>query len=380
LEHSGLPNASKITDIAVFRILDRYIFREIASSWLAVTMVLLAILLTNQFARVLGDVAKDKLPKDAIFQIIGLTAVQYLTILVPIALFLAVMLALGRLYRDSELPAMMACSVGPTDIYRPLLWLLIPLTLAVGWLATEVGPNALTAIERIGVEARRQADLSSIEAGRFTASSRERAVVYAERVLGPGAVERVFVQRAQGDEVEVVIAERGEQVESDDPGTRYFVLHDGRRYEGVPGTAQFSVMEFAEHGIPYELPDVEEPDLEPRAMRTADLIRSGNEEELAELHWRIGIPMATLVLSILAVPLSRSQPRQGRYGKLAVGLLVFIIYFNMMSAGKAWLEQGVVPPPVGLWWVHGLMLCIAFLLLAWQNGIHRRLLSRGSRQ
>jgi lipopolysaccharide export system permease protein len=380
MEHSGPPNASKITDIAVFRILDRYIFREIASSWLAVTMVLLAILLTNQFARVLGDVAKDKLPKDAIFQIIGLTAVQYLTILVPIALFLAVMLALGRLYRDSELPAMMACSVGPTDIYRPLLWLLIPLTLAVGWLATEVGPSALTAIERIGVEARRQADLSSIEAGQFTASSRERAVVYAERVLGPGAVEKVFIQRAQGDEVEVVIAERGEQVESDDPGTRYFVLHDGRRYQGVPGTAEFSVMEFAEHGIPYELPDVEEPDLEPRAMRTADLVRSSNEEELAELHWRIGIPMATLVLSILAVPLSRSQPRQGRYGKLAIGLLVFIIYFNMMSAGKAWLEQGVVPPPVGLWWVHGLMLGLAFLLLAWQNGIHRRLLSRGSRQ
>ena len=188
------------------------------------------------------------------------------------------------------------------------------------------------------------------------------------------------MQRAQGDEVEVVIAERGEQVESDDPGTRYFVLHDGRRYEGVPGTAEFSVMEFAEHGIPYELPDVEEPDLEHRAMSTADAVRSGSEEELAELHWRIGIPMATLVLSILAVPLSRSQPRQGRYGKLAIGLLVFIIYFNMMSAGKAWLEQGVVPPPVGLWWGHGLMLGLAFLLLAWQNGLHRRLLSRGSTQ
>ena len=109
-------------------------------------MVLLAILLTNQFARVLGDVAKDKLPKDAIFQIIGLTALQYLTILVPIALFLAVMLALGRLYRDSEMPAMMACRLGPADIYRPLSWLMIPLALAVGWLSTEIGPMALSGI------------------------------------------------------------------------------------------------------------------------------------------------------------------------------------------------------------------------------------------
>jgi lipopolysaccharide export system permease protein len=364
----------------MFRILDRYIFREIAQSWLAVTMVLLAILLTNQFARVLGDVAKDKLPKDAIFQIIGLTALQYLTILVPIALFLAIMLALGRLYRDSEMPAMMACGVGTADIYRPLSWLLIPLTLAVGWLATEVAPMALTQIEHIGVEARRQADLASIEPGRFTSDSSEGAVVYAESVVGPGTVEGVFLQRQDEDTIEVVIAERGEQVDSDDPNTRYFVLHNGRRYEGIPGTSEFRVMEFAEHGIPYRLPDAEDPDLEPRAMKMADLIRSSDSAEIAELHWRFGIPLSTLVLAFIAVPLSRSQPRQGRYGRLAIGLLVFIVYFNMMSAGKAWLEQGAVPAAAGLWWVHGVMLLSAIGLIAIQNGVFRRILSFGRRR
>ena len=363
----------------MFRILDRYIFREIAQSWLAVTMVLLAILLTNQFARVLGDVAKDKLPKDAIFQFIGLTALQYLTILVPIALFLAIMLALGRLYRDSEMPAMMACRVGPADIYRPLSWLLIPLVLAVGWLAMEIAPTALSQIERIGVEARRQADLASIEPGRFTSDSSQGAVVYAERVVGPGAVENVFLQRMDEGRVEVVIAERGEQVESDDPDTRYFVLRNGRRYEGIPGTSEFRVMEFAEHGIPYRLPNLEEPELEPRAKKTADLARSNDMEDLAELHWRFGIPLATMVLAILAVPLSRSQPRQGRYGRLAIGLLVFIIYFNLLSAGKAWLEQGTVPAVIGLWWVHGAMLAAGLGLLGVQNGVHRRILTKRAR-
>jgi lipopolysaccharide export system permease protein len=363
----------------MFRILDRYIFREVAQSWLGVTMVLLAILLTNQFARVLGDVAKDRFPKEAIFQIIGLTALQYLTILVPIGLFLAIMLALGRLYRDSELPAMMACRVGPADIYRPLSWLMIPLALAVGWLAVEVAPTALAQIERIGAEARRQADLASIEPGRFTANNREGAVVYAENVLGPGAVENVFLQRLQEDTVEVVVAERGEQVESDDPNMRYFVLRNGRRYEGVPGTSEFRVMEFAEHGIPYQLPTVSDPDLEPRAMTTQALLTSTDLEEVAELHWRVGIPVATLVLAIFAVPLSRSQPRQGRYGRLAIGLLVFIIYFNLLSAGKAWVEQGTMPARIGLWWVHGLMLAASFLMLALQNGMHRRIFRAGAR-
>jgi lipopolysaccharide export system permease protein len=358
----------------MFRILDRYIFREIAQTWLAVTMVLLFILLTNQFARVLGDVAKDKLPRDAIFEIIGLTALQYLTILVPVGLFLSVMLALGRLYRDSEMPAMMACRVGIGGIYRPLSLIMIPLVVAVGWLAMEVGPRALTEIERIGLEARRQADLASIEPGRFTSDKAAGAVVYAEQVLGPGLVENVFMQRlADSGGVEVVIAERGEQRESDDPDTRFLILHDGRRYEGVPGTSSFRVMEFAEHGIPYRLPGVEDPELEPQAMGTAQLIRSSDPMHIAELHWRIGIPLSTLILALIAVPLSRSQPRQGRYGRLAIGVLVFIIYFNLLSAGKAWIEQQQVSEAIGLWWVHALMLLFTFGMLGVQNGIHRRL-------
>lgn len=357
----------------MFRILDRYIFREIVQSWLAVMMVLLAILLTNQFARVLGDVAKDKVPKDAIFQIIGLTALQYLTLLVPIALFLSIMLALGRLYRDGEMPAMMACSVGPADIYRPVSWLLIPLVLVGGWLATEVAPMTVNEIERIGAEARRQADLASIEPGRFTTEVREGGIVYAESVVDQGIVENVFLQRQVGSTVEVVIAEEGEQVESDDPNTRYFVLRNGHRYEGIPGTTNFQVVEFAEHGIPYRLPDAEDLEREPKAKTTTDLFGSDNAEDIAELHWRLGIPLATIVLAIIAVPLSRTQPRQGRYSRLIIGLLVFIVYFNLLIAAKAWIEQGQVNASLGLWWVHGGMLTVGLLLLAAQNGWHKRI-------
>jgi lipopolysaccharide export system permease protein len=152
------------------------------------------------------------------------------------------------------------------------------------------------------------------------------------------------------------------------------VLHDGRRYDGVPGTSDFRVMEFAEHGIPYQLPGEADPELKPRAMPTIDLLLSDVPEQIAELHFRLGIPIATLIMAVFAVPLSRSQPRAGRYGRLAIGLLVFIIYFNLMSAGKAWLENGTVQANVGLWWVHGLMLFFALALLGVQNGLHRRLL------
>lgn len=356
------------------RILDRYIFKEIATAWLGVTMVLLMILLTNQFARILGDVAKGKLPRGAAFDVIGLSAVQYLTVLVPIGLFLSIMMALGRLYRDSEMPAMMACRTGPMGIYRPLLWLVIPLTLGVAWLAIDVGPKALIAVDRIGAEARREADLASIEPGRFTVFGPDQAVVYGERVTAERGMENVFLQRRVDDEViEVVVAERGEQVASEDPNIRLLVLHNGRRYEGVPGTTRFRVVEFAEHGIPYRLPSLDTPDPKPRARPMSQLWGSDDLEEIAELQWRIGIPLATLLLGFLAVPLSKARPREGRYGRLAIGLLVFIIYMNMMSAAKAWIEQGTISPQLGIWWVHGAVFLLGLMLIGFQNGWHKRL-------
>lgn len=355
------------------RILDRYIFREIATTWLGVTMVLLLILLTNQFARVLGDVAKGRLPKNAAFDVIGLSAAQYLTIVVPIGLFLAIMLALGRLYRDSELPAMMACRVGPAGIYRPMLWLVVPLTLGVAWLSVEGAPRALTAIDRVGAEARREADLASIEPGKFTVLGPDQAVVYGESVTPDGLMQNVFMQRRVADgAVEVVIAELGEMVESIDENTRMLVLHNGRRYEGVPGTSQFRVVEFVEHGIPYRLPSLKTPNPRPRAMAFLDLIRSDELAHVAEWQWRVGIPLSTVILAFLAVPLSRSQPRSGRYGRIAIGLLVFIVYLNMMSAAKAWIEQAMITPTLGIWWVHGVMLLFTLGLVAMQNGWHKR--------
>lgn len=358
------------------RILDRYIFREIAVTWLGVTMILLMILLTRQFARVLGDVAKGKLPKDAAFDVIGLSAAQYLTILVPIGLFLAVMLALGRFYRDSEMPAMIACRIGPFGIYRPLLWLLVPLALFVAWLSIEGTPRALNTIERISAEARREADLNTIEPGRFTVFGPDRAVVYGERITRDGYMEGVFMERRiEEDGIEVVVAKRGEQVDSEDPNTRLLVLYDGRRYEGIPGTTQFRVIEFAEHGIPYQLPSLSELELRPRAMRFADLQNSKNPEHVAERQWRLSVPISTVLLGLLAVPLARSRPREGRYGRISIGLLVFVIYFNLLSAAKAWVEEGVVSPTVGVWWVHGIVGLLILGLLSLQNRWHRRLFS-----
>ena len=189
-------------------ILSRYIVRETAQTWLVVTMVLLLVMVTNQFATVLGDAAANKLPKEAVLQVMGLTSVKLLTTLIPIGLFLSIMLSLGRLYRDSEMAAFMACGIGPTGLYRPLFLLGALLAALVAWLALVVSPLAVGEVERIAREATQRADLRMLEPGRFVSFGDDDAVMYAEGVSENGVLTDVFVQRRVDGHVEVIVADQ----------------------------------------------------------------------------------------------------------------------------------------------------------------------------
>ncbi len=349
-------------------IVHRYLLKETAQTWLAVTFVLLLILVTNQFAQVLGDAASNRLPRDALFLVMGLTSLQYLTILVPIALFLSVLLALGRLYRDSEMYALMAGGVGPTQLYRPLLLFSAVLALLVGWLALDVSPAAVREVENIARQARERADLRLMEAGRFVSFGQADAVVYAEEVTPEGRLRNVFVERRGANGIEVIVAAEARQDDTASPDVKLLKFTDGRRYEGTPGDPGFRVLEFGEHGIPYVLPEARREAADPESQPLQDLLASDDPVSRAELQWRLSVPMMALVLAILAVPLARATPRQGRYAGLGVGILVYITYANLLGASRVWVERDQIAPWLGMWWVHGLFLLVAAVLLGLRYG------------
>lgn len=350
----------------------RYILRETAQTWLAVTLVLLLILVTNQFASVLGDAASNRLPREALFLVMGLTSIGPLMILIPIGLFLSILLAMGRLYRDSEMYAFMACGIGPAQLYRPVFLLAAVLTAFGGWLAVDRAPWAAGEVKRIAQEARARADLRIMEAGRFVSFGRADAVVYAEAVTPDGRLRNVFVQRRNEAGIEVIVAREAVQRETADPDVKMLTFSAGRRYEGEPGTGRFRIVEFREHGIPYSLPTLGAMSLEPESRPMLELARSSDPADVAELQWRLSFPLMTLVLAFLAVPLGKSSPRQGRYAGLAAGVLVFVSYATLLGASKAWLERGQLPPAIGLWWVHAAFAAGAALLLAVRYGLMRR--------
>ncbi len=345
------------------RILDRYILREVITTWLVVTGVLLVILLTSQIAGVLERAAANQFPREVVLELIGLGALQNLSVLVPVGLLLGVVLAFGRLYHDSEMAAALACGVGPTRTYLPVVLLSVLAAALLAWLTLDLAPQATARSLSLRSAALRAGQFAPVVPGSFRTFGGGDVVVYAEGADEDGALTEVFVQRRRNDQVEVALAERARHTVSPDGLTHTITLYDGERFEGVPGSAQFRIVRFAEHVIPVQVPELESAVTSLEAAPTRMLIGSDDPEKCAELHWRLALPSMCIVLTLLAVPLSRLQPRQGRYARVWVAVMIFFVYANLISAGKVWLARGTIPQALGLWWVHAAVALFALAVI-----------------
>lgn len=347
----------------MLRILDRYVLREVALTWIAVTGVLLVILMFSQLARVLGQAAAGGFPRSTILSLLALTSLQNLSVLIPIGLFLAIMLSLGRLYQESEMAAMQACGLGIVRLYFPIGLFALGVVGFLGWLAFLGAPTAAARVQEIRADAVRQAQFGSLEPGRFRSFAGGQIVFYAERVDADGMLHNVFVERHTSEKSEIVTAARAEQ-RGVGEADQTFILYDGQRYEGIPGGGEFRTIQFAEHGIPIRLPGQEVVAGRREQRSTPELWRSPDPGDLAELHWRLSVPVMTFVLMLLAVPLARLRPRQGRYGRMGLGILIYFVYANLLAASRVWIEKETIPGELGMWWVHAAMLVVVLWLLS----------------
>ncbi len=345
--------------------LDRYLLREVTLTFVAVTGVLLVVLLSNQFARVLGQAAQNDFSGNVVLTLIGLTTLQQLTVLVPIGLFLGIVLALGRLYHESEMTAMAACGVGTASIYRPILLLTLLVVAFLAVLSYRIVPHAWVRSQELRAEAMRAAQFGALEPGRFRNFLGGDAVFYAERVNESGELFGVFVERRVADKLEIAVAERAVQ-RGAGQADQVFVLFDGRRYEGTPGTRNWRVVEFKEHGIPIRMPDLKVRKDKPELKSTAALLKSDVPMDEAELAWRTAVPVMAFVLMVLAVPLSKLRPRQGRFARVGLAVLAYFLYSNLLSAVRIWIQKDAPGGQFGLSWVHLIPLAIAVWLL-WRD-------------
>ena len=345
------------------KILGRYILREVVTASVVVTAVLLVILLANQVAVVLERAALNQFPQGVVLELIGLGALQNLSILIPVGLLLGVVLAFGRLYHDSEMAAALACGAGPVNLYAPVALLGIVVSATLAWLTLSLTPDATARALSLRNTAVRAGQFAPITPGKFRTFGGGSAVVYAQDVKPDGTLGNVFVEHNEGSRVEVAVAERARHAVTSDGMTHTITLYDGERFEGVPGSAQFRIVRFAEHIVPVQVPALSDVIKNLEAQPTGALLGSQDPDRRAELHWRIALPSMCLVLTLLAVPLARLRPRQGRYARVWLAVVLYLVYSNLISAGKVWLARGSIPEMLGLWWTHAVVILLALSVI-----------------
>jgi lipopolysaccharide export system permease protein len=344
----------------------------------AVTLVLVLILVTNEGARVLSRAADNQYPHDVVFALIGLGALQHLPIFVPIGLLLGMVMAFGRLYHDSEMTAALACGVGMARIYAPVISVGIVVAALLAWLSLSVGPASMARVLALRNEAVRAGQLAPVAPGRFLSFGGGSTMVYAQDALPDGTLGNVFVERDNAGRVDVALAQRARPAVAPDGQSLTITLYDGERYEGVPGSAQFLILKkFSQLSIPIRIPPLRDAAADLDAVPTRELIGAPALDRQAQLQWRIALPVMCLVLAVLAVPISHLPPRRGRLSRVWLAVLLFILYFQLLSAGRVAIEHGTLPAAAGLWWTH-VVVIVTVLLITRMPAWLARLRNRGT--
>ena len=331
--------------------LDRYLSSEIARSVLAAMVVLCIVSLSGVFADLIGEMALGKVPPALLMSQLGLRLVRYLPLILPLALLLGYMMALGRLYRESEMYALAAVGVGSRRLLRPVLIVAAPAVALIAVASVWLGPWADGKAQIMVIEANKNLLVAGLEPGRFTLMGNG-GVAYTGTMSSDGTkLGRVFVYRERSDRMDVATARSGELYR--DEGARVLALMDGFRVEGplVGKTLDYRLMRYARNEMQLPGPEDKRASDDPAFKSFGELIGDPSPAANAQIHWRIAPPILALAFVLIAVPLSRSSPRQARYGAMLMAFLAYLVGIFMMVLGTQWLANGSLPPAAGLWWL-----------------------------
>lgn len=347
-------------------IFHRSLVREFSLIAIAVVGVLLAVILTRLLILLLGKAAVGDVAPEAVIGLIAFGILNYLPVLLGIAVFVAVLLALTRSYRDSEMTVWFTSGLSIAAWIKPVLQFALPVALVCALLSLAVTPwSQAQSVEYQRLLASRD-EVSSVTPGVFRESRSSDRVFFVDKLSErDDVVNNVFVQSTQNNRMGVMVAQRG-FIETAPNGDRFVVLLNGRRYEGTPGALDYRTVDFDRYALRIEPREAAREAPSNKATDTLELLAQGKPEQIAELHWRLALPLAVLIMGLFAIPLAFVNPRSGRSWNLVLAVLVYALYNNLLSIFQAWTAQGKMPGWLGLWPVHGAMIVVLLVLFSRQ--------------
>jgi len=315
-----------------------------------------------ELIRLLGQAAIGKVLSEGVVALLAFSALNYLPVLLSLTLFITVLMTLSRSYGESEMVIWFGSGLSLLAWIRPVLLFAAPLVALTAVLSLFLSPWAIGRAEEYRRQMNLQDDVSRVSPGVFREAGSADRVFFVEEIAGDQTnVQNVFIAQMRQGRLGITVSRRGYR-ESAENGDRFVVLLDGRRYEGIPGDLDFKVMDFQRYAMRVETRETQVEEASTKAMSTFGLLQTPSNPHLAELLWRIGLPIAAFVLALLAIPLSFVNPRASRSVNLLFALFTYMVYANLLSIVQAWVSQGRLAFNTGWWVVHAGMLGVLALL------------------
>lgn len=378
-------------------IIDRHLVRQVAIPSFVVAAVLSIIFVGYSLSRFLVQADAGLLNTGEVIRLTLLKVLIAMEVLLPIGLYFGLMLGLGKLHSDSEIVAMQAGGVSEIRILRPILALAIPLALVIAALSMYVRPWAFAHTYAMLSVAEASSDIDRIKAGQFyltrTAASdlvgptrgsgvdggngegaesvgriesgedRERAI-FIEKISPDQALESVFIRTRTGAELQITSSRTGVLIDAPETDYQTLELDNARIFKRVEDGPDFYAR--IEHfSIRVDKAQPEPLGYKAKSVPSSELVASANPKGRAEYQWRLSTPITTLLLALLAVPLSRNRPRQGRYAKLLLAFVIYAAYYNLVGISRTWVEQQATS---SIWWAPLILaLVVVLFYLPWHR-------------
>ena len=362
--------AQKNTARPWMTIFDKMVAQDLLKTFLAGLSVLVVIIVSRLFIRVLDQAISGQISNETLLSILGLKTIVTIAELFPAALFLAVLMVLGRMYRDHEMAAVSSAGGGSGVIYRAVFLLVFPVSLLALGMSLFAAPWAEATILKLAIHDEETSETRGIAAGKFSEYSQGDLVFYVETIGADKKMHEVFLQSLEHDKKDVsVITAQAARIQDSTDG-RYIVFEQGERIKGQPGNLDYAIEQFAEYAVRLETKISDHSSVHIHAVPTYALWQQSSITYIAELQHRFSIPMGALLLSFIAVPLAQISPRGGVYGNMVVGFLIYFSYGNLTRLSQGWVTNGAIPTWLGGAGVDVLLFLIGSILLvrlySWQ--------------
>ncbi|WP_144395455.1 LPS export ABC transporter permease LptF [Pleionea sediminis] len=333
--------------------LKKYLNKEVLLASSAVLSILLLIFSSQQFVRFLGDVVDGKIAPSLLIGMVALQMPPLVGFLLPLGFFLGILLAFGQLYVENELTVARSVGIGNVALAKMLLPMGLTFTFIAAFFSLWVAPWAASTQQDLLDEQKSRSELSFLTPGRFQVTSDGSGVMYAAQVANDNELRQIFFARLPDEELKswkIISAESGKAKSLNQ--RNQLVLTSGQRYDLPVNDLSWSIMGFEQYQmtLPVQVDEVGKGKL--KSVATLDLLSDLSQEHWAEFHWRLAIPLSILLLMLAAVPLSRVEPRQGKFAKMLPAILIYMSYMILIILTRGLIEDGKLPGVLGMWWVH----------------------------